>query len=292
MIIIELSPTAALARAFKTDVTIEAEYGNEVIEGTIFTSAHHQKSGKYSKQHSPAPCNNPDIPYIQDGTILVGHIDLDSLAGCIRAYSRSELFAPEHKTFWALAEFVDLHGLHRLKEAGAFHEDVRALHAYFAAEKTFPKFPDDATSDIYNVVRRAHDLLDRILVKRDNGLLVHGDRFVANQAQINARTFRFFQSEKGIIGRIAANKSDACDHLFVSPKGQIAKAAVSLNEEDGTITISLAEPQDGISCIKIASEIWGADVRGNDMVATSPKGIRLVSMDWSLAISCIVDAMK
>jgi hypothetical protein len=74
---------------------VEAEYGSVVIEGTVYTAAHHQPSGPYVGDHvvpggRPAPCNDTAIPPVawdvEGGPVaLVSHLDLDTVGGLLRA---------------------------------------------------------------------------------------------------------------------------------------------------------------------------------------------------------------
>ena len=75
MSIILLVPSAAHARQLTAQLTVEAEYGAHVWEGTIYTAAHHQKDGPYAGRHllahaatgRPSPCNDPAIPVVEAG---------------------------------------------------------------------------------------------------------------------------------------------------------------------------------------------------------------------------------
>ena len=42
------APTLEIARSVEAHVSVEAEYGAHVIEGSVLTLAHHQKEGPYS----------------------------------------------------------------------------------------------------------------------------------------------------------------------------------------------------------------------------------------------------
>ena len=104
------------------DATVEAEYGERVIEGTVYTLAHH--SGKY--RGCPAPCEFPNQQGF-DGVTLVSHIDLDTVGGCLALYGRK----PEDYAFWKGAGYIDIKGpphIHELDEA--VQAKLRAFSAY------------------------------------------------------------------------------------------------------------------------------------------------------------------
>ena len=95
------APTADLARSIVLPVlTVEAEYGSYVCEGRFYTAAHHQGEGPYAGRHlpghegtgRPAPCNDDGITMIgEEDVVVVSHIDLDTLGGCLRATGSPQL---------------------------------------------------------------------------------------------------------------------------------------------------------------------------------------------------------
>lgn len=282
MIKILLAPSLALTQTVRPEISIEAEYGGEVVLGTVFTAAHHQSSGPYSPDNSPAPCNNEEIPRLADGTILVSHLDLDTIAGCLRTQDTA-LFQGEQQGFWNLAEFVDLRGMHRIGQSGASEEDIASLHAYWAAAKSFPRFPIDLVSDVTEAVNAAREVLTAILIQRDKGLLDRGAAFVAGEQALNMRTFESFDAFSGVIGRIARSREDFCNHLYTTPTGVIARAVVAWNEAGGGITVSLADPIPRVSCRSLVQELWGMAAGGRDGISGSPRGQMMTREDFERA---------
>ena len=80
--IVILSPTAQLASdTLEYDpppsLTVEAEYGAFVLEGTKYTAAHHQPIGSpYVGRHispfgRPAPCNDDSIPKLDENEVAL-----------------------------------------------------------------------------------------------------------------------------------------------------------------------------------------------------------------------------
>lgn len=89
-----VAPTLADAQAWvasqgQPGLTVEAEYGATVIEGRLYTAAHHQPAGSpYAGDHvveggRPSPCIDPNIPQVREGDILLSHLDLDSIGGVL-----------------------------------------------------------------------------------------------------------------------------------------------------------------------------------------------------------------
>tara|TARA_B100000424_G_C22928978_1_gene494203 strand:+ start:493 stop:1050 length:558 start_codon:yes stop_codon:yes gene_type:complete len=98
-------------------LTVEAEYGAFVCEGTEYTSAHHQPIGSpYVGRHlepefgKPAPCNDQNIPVLaENDVVLISHIDLDTVGGLMRASGKyEECFTELSSEFWEFVEKVDV----------------------------------------------------------------------------------------------------------------------------------------------------------------------------------------
>jgi len=63
--------------------------------------------------------------------------------------------------------------------------------------------------------------------------------------------------------------------LYIDPNGQAAKAVVAYNPAKGGVTISLADPILGVSCVEIAQALWGPLAGGRAGIAGSPRGKRM-----------------
>jgi hypothetical protein len=275
-----LAPSADLARATLASedvlLTVEAEYGSFVAEGSLYTAAHHQPLGsKFAGTHvggvMPSPCNDTNIPEVMDGgVILVSHVDLDTFGGCLRAIGHAELFRSSFQGFWNLAEFIDTRGPHKISQSGAEEREIRVLNAFWAWSKTnVPRFPRDQVTDITSTVRACADALTEILEIGNRELLLAGDAYRADEQALNTRTFS--RREGDILVRIAEVNRDFCNHLYVDPSGQPAKAVVGYNRESGSVTISLADPIPNVSCRAILQTLWGPEAGGHDGIAGSPR---------------------
>ena len=103
-IVVLHSTNPALLAAEKPHLTVEAEYGATVVEGSVYTAAHHQPAGsKYAGDHvvaggRPSPCVDKGIPlFFQEIPWFVGisHVDLDTIGGVLRALpAAADIFAP------------------------------------------------------------------------------------------------------------------------------------------------------------------------------------------------------
>lgn len=285
-----------LARTVAPAITIEAEYGTNVVIGSRFTSAHHQKDGQYSSKNSPAPCNNEalgDFALGKDDIVLLSHFDLDSLGGVLRTMPQARrLFDEEYKSFWDLVEFVDLNGLYMLGRYAALREvDRKRLWAFLAWNRTNPI---DASTDqlalINDHVAEAMLALMSIL-EGDDQFLKAGTTFEAERIRIFDRTL--FVEEDGVVARLSREPVELMSDLYLpnSPamvmwEGPTAPMAI------GTITLSLAHEIDGIDCREIAQSIWGPAVLGGRNCASSPYNERIKLGDFYTAFMQFKSLLK
>lgn len=274
---IVLAPTWELAQTVTAEITVEAEYGAMVKEGTVYTAAHHQPNGPFAGNHvvaggRPAPCNDADIPELAEGTILVSHLDLDTIGGIMRTRGAGSF--GEFESFWRLAEFVDVNGPHKLGESEASAVDIERLYAWWAYSKTMPRFSRDVVTDITEVVGAAISHLHDILWGHEPALAA-GKTFREDEAALNVSTFRCVLS--GVVERICG-AGEFVNHLYVTPDGYVGEMVVALNTGTGAITISRANPDPAISCRAIAQTLWGPTAGGHDGIAGGPRG-RVMTFD-------------
>lgn len=300
-----LAPTANLARELLATryvaLTVEAEYGAYVAEGLVYTAAHHQATGDYAGRHivaggRAAPCNDEDIPQISVASdlVLVSHIDLDTIGGCLRALPEFQgLFPPwltaRNGDFWSLAEFVDVHGAHKLGGSGADFRAVRQLHAFWAWLKGCPRAPRDVVTDITAIVQEAGTVLQRIFAD-DAELLARGDALRAAEADLNTRSF--VRQDDDVIVRIVDTSREFCNHLYATPEGAVGRAIASYCRETGMVTISLADPVPGVSCRAIVQDLWGSEAGGHDGIAGSPRGQDMGEIGLMVAVHALTEALR
>ena len=275
-----LAPSADLAKTLKAHITVEAEYGSFVAEGSLYTAAHHQPEMK----GRPAPCNDTNIPLCpQDGIILVSHLDLDTVGGCLRALGQNHLFSNSFDSFWSLAQFVDLNGPHKLGQSGASEADLDRLYAYWAWHKAnTPRFPRDATSNASEVIYKAGKALQAILAGVPE-FIAAGQTMRESQAKLNGDTFHNVTGR--VLVRVAAKKEWFCNHLYVTPAGDPLPIVVCLNTELGSITVSLADSIPGLSCRDVVQELWGMEAGGRSGIAGSPREQTMTKADLDILVA-------
>lgn len=266
------------AQAVETPIlTVEAEYGSTVVEGTLYTAAHHQPSGPFERGVNPAPCNDSRIPVVdKDAIVLVSHFDLDTAAGCLRALGGGfgHLFAPEYDPFWRLAEAVDLEGPHKARHLGGSEQDILRLLAYDAwAESELPRLPREGTHDVTEMVTAAGNTLTRVLTG-DEAALDLGRKYMADEDKLNNESFETTYAGE-IILRVVKDPRSFVNHLYTTPDGRLMKAVVTMNSGNQSITISLADPVPGLNCRELVQQLWGPEAGGHPGIAGSPRGQKM-----------------
>ena len=297
---------ALLAKALSPIValTVEAEYGSVVVEGRVYTAAHHQPSGPYAGDHvveggRPSPCNDRDIPTLetgleQDSIILISHFDLDTVGGVLRAHLYAEpIFKPEFDAFWALASFVDVNGVHKQNLSGASILDHARLDAWWAwADKHVPRLPREGVTDVSALMEDAYKALADILVAGNPAMLEAGRRRREAGDALNVASLVEARSS-GVLVRCAPTERDFVNHLYEAFTGKgmvVGRAIVSYNPA-GSITVSLADPVPGVSCRVLVQRLWGALAGGHDGIAGSPRGQVMMQADVESAVQALEDAL-
>lgn len=319
MAIILLCPTLALAEALQKErnisISVEAEYGANVICGSVYTAAHHVEPYK-SKQ--PAPCCNTDIPQVHgDEIIVISHIDLDTIGGVARALGCNKLMTDLHH-FWQLAQHVDLNGPHKahlwqaqgplVEEDGESSNFVlqgkqeeqdrqltltarKQLSAFHAAAEKRPRLPRDVVTDVTAEIMLAIEGLQKLALG-DKELLAAGEAFEANNAKLEAETWLGWQDPgKKEIGYRKSEKF--VNHLYyVAKEKHVAKVIVGFNTKTCAITVSLETPIKGVSCREVLQKIWGPEAGGHDGIAGSPRGKVMTEDDAGVAMVAMEQALS
>ena len=253
-----------LALAGSVSATVEAEYGDVTVKGSVLTLAHHGANAG-----NPCPCSYPNT--VGDGLFIdvigVSHADLDTLGGVLAIQN----WKPEAKSFWDLAEFVDLNGAHKLRFSGASEGDLAKLHAWWAwneANKLFaPR--DGSVADVTEYFERAGDIITRI-IEGDAELLAAGEQFKQKGEALNAASF------KRKIGDVVFRVSDNfTNHLYETPDGELVKAVVAYNQKFRSVTVSFADTDSKTDACKFVQANWGKLAGGHKGIAGSPRGRKM-----------------
>jgi hypothetical protein len=230
------SDPAELEKA-KPQVTIEAEYGDRLVEGSIASFAHHG-----SRSDNPVPCIDPRALEVatkmkEDGLLEtavfgISHFDLDTL-GCLMIFMAVQGdmgLVPIQKAepFFELAAFVDTNGPHRLKQ----------IAAYWAWSRNNMIYPprDGTAQSITPQVVEAAKAVQQILLE-DKTMLQRGWEFLEAEDALNTDSLRDW--ENGVALRIS---DQFTNHLYSHPwDGSVAAGVAALNTAQKSVTVSLAD---------------------------------------------------
>lgn len=277
----------ALERAlaeYALTATVEAEYGEAVVEGSVETLAHHGP-----RAGAPCPCLRPN-GRIQVDAIGVSHVDLDTLGG-IMALKGVKPTDQWVDPFWRLAAGVDLKGPHRVydvaEEVDASLDDVELLQAWWAWSESHrcPRPQAGEALDVSAYVAEAcqvvEDLIDPQLScmeqlrgvrygeahDRREDLFKAGAEWLSAKEALEASSFVSLVADGLVVLRQAG--------CFVNHLYGDAVAVVALNTATGAVTLSLADPMEGVNCCAVAQLLWGPLAGGHAGIAGSPRGSAL-----------------
>ncbi len=260
--------------------TVEAEYGDACVPGSLLTMAHH---GPRAGQ--PAPCSGRyEIP---SGISLVGlsHLDLDSLGGCAAIIGRR----PEAPAFWEAAEFVDINGPHALGRLAPSELVIRQLHAFWAWSEANRCFAprDGSCADITAQVLAGVEIIERICAL-DETLLAAGDAHREAGERLNAESF--IEERDGVILR---RSSAFVNHLYTTPEGVVCRAVAALSDKFGSVTVSFADDasRGRQNAREIVQALWGDLAGGHDNIAGSPRGQAMNEADLRVCFDAIIASL-
>lgn len=270
-----LAPSYDIAKNIKAEATVEAEYGDECLEGTMVTLTHHGP-----RSNNSAPCNTPDVPELPPfATVVVSHIDLDTLGGIYALQGRK----PEDYRFWEAAEMIDVKGAHHIHELDKDIQDK--LNAYYAYNDGQPRqrYTEaiDVTKqidDTYNVVNAIVDIND----PEHDKLITAGkewaqtrEKEVEDQLVYENKDVRVFDTN-GIF----------CAASYFSPnQNTICPATVTYNEKFKSITLAFEDGGKRLNAKEIVQELWGPEAGGREGIAGSPRNVEMTKNDLAKLVN-------
>jgi len=300
-----ISNNAENMRAETPTHTVECEYGSVVIEGRHITLAHH--TGAYKVQDPPCvgdnilPCplgcftGNTCDEAIRSGycpepyqacleknwVIGISHFDLDTLGGIMRILGLKSTY---NNSFWELAGAIDVKGIHKMEEIlalpelGMIKDQLNAFWAWSESNRLFaPR--DGSVMDCTDFIWGAIDVLNNRIFNYDPELLQAGREWAAAKEALD--TDSFVGEHEGVILR---KSEQFVNHLY-----RTAKAVVTYNPKTKAVTLSLADPIEGVNCSELAKELWGELAGGHAGIAGSPRGQEMTETD---AVNCRIRLTK
>ena len=269
--IVILSPTAQLASDTLSlnpppTLSIKAEYGAFVLEGTKYTSAHNQPVGS-DYNGRPTPCNDENIPVLsEEEVVIISTVDVSTIGGLMRASGKhSDLFS-EHVSFWNLVEESDLCGTQLLEEDHPYYFCLRGIIKHIAETKE--DYPQDRNSELTEYVEKISDYISVALQSTDRGENFNlGVQAVQADLELNLDTFVSMTPISLIVRK---TKGEECNHLCSNPDGLKGVGVISYNEKWKSIKVSVADALTDFSCLSFLKEVLGRGSKGDKTEAVSP----------------------
>ena len=264
--------------------TVEAEYGDVVVEGSAFTLAHH---GARSGNAAPCLTEAGSLPIVE--AIGLSHVDLDALMGVGIAMGRSY-----PRPFAGTAAFIDTRGPHKAPQAPEWGSQERLIQAWWAWSEENRCYPprDGSVEDVTEFVETALDVLDRILAG-DEELLAVGALWAEKVSALNVDSF--IETAYPAPGGILLRQSEQfVNHLYAAPDGVVHQVVVAHNPEQGSVTLSFANPENftnpdfGFGRVPsdapaparyFVQKLWGGEAGGHAGIAGSPRDATLTLDD-------------
>lgn len=238
--------------------TVEAEYGNNVLEGKT-TLAHHVAKFK----DNPAPCNT-EVHKIPEGdVIIISHIDLDTIGGVLALQGRK----PQNEAFWRTAEFIDLNGPHHINVEP--HVQLKdKFNAYWGWVNTQPR--EQRPTDVVDVTAKIEEhaaILERVMAN-DPELIANGREWAENVArEVESKLV----AENEFV-RVFETDRVFCNSSYYSPNlEKIVPNIVTYNRHFGSITVSTANTQD-LNAKELVQRLFGPEAGGHPGIGGSPRG--------------------
>ena len=309
-----IANNAASLSALNLDSTVEAEYGDTVVIGSILTLAHHgPRSGR------PCPCNLPNFPELGIETIGVSHIDLDTIGGILAIMGQKPTCFDWVRSFWRAAAEIDLMGVHKLPEIdlGGIAEDyvLDSLNAWWAFSETEGRVftPRDGSATEVDLSRH-FEVIKTLLTQKhipcSGGIDDHEhnvycgcpnwegyetwdspERLALIEAGRTWASAKARLDEESLVedlGNVLLRSSDQfTNHLY-----RAAKSVVSFNTKTKSVTVSLSDPVKGVSCREVVQTLWGTEAGGHDGIAGSPRGKEMTFNDAVAAASVMMASLS
>lgn len=299
-IIISNNPTSLEAELAKyaSTATVEAEFGQTAVVGNVLTLAHHEE-----RAGRPCPCGLPNFPDLGIEAVGISHVDLDTLGGVMAVMGQKPDRHDWVREFWAAAALVDVNGVHKLRPEwyGPTAPDMvrDSLNAWWAfseseAGRVYP--PQDGSAvevDLSEHFKVLQTLLapeiDRCLDGIDEwehevycgcshwgtnletwespereALIEAGRTWAAGKAALEESSY---VGQAGCV--VVRSATDFTNHLY-NHDGEDFLAVVGFNEARRSITISLADPVEGVHCGEFCRSLWGPEAGGHAGIGGSP----------------------
>lgn len=274
-----------LENSGSSTATVEAEYGSTVVNGSLYTLAHHGE-----RAANPCPCLHPNVKHgpSRPDVIGISHFDLDTLGG-ISALMGKKPMSNGMNEFWELAAKVDVSGFHKISTFGVSELAIRRLYAFSAwsKENRINAPVDGSVIDVTEKVEFAVRFFQQLV--NNGGILELGDKFRSAELELNRNSLLQQFDDVGLLVRVSPQ---FVNHLYTSPvAGRPYEMVVAYNTLSGSITVSCADPIDGVDCCRIMQYLLGDKSGGHKGIAGSPRGLRMTVSQLERVVTYVADTL-
>lgn len=309
-VILSNNPTAlrSLVTLFPTAWTVEAEWGDECVEGSPRggTLAHHG-----SRSSRPCPCLEENHRDEVVNLIGVSHLDLDTLGGVLAIQGRKPLLYGESDFFWRIAAQIDVRGPHRLPSILEEHlvspweyEAVtEAFQAWWAWSEANRGPRATAQEPLLNVdpwidaacqfVTELHGRLGARL-QGEGGVFWEevaepGRIWALNKGLLEEESFvkTWITGPRSLPLRIHVRRSEAFVNHFYARGGEVAEGVLALNTKTGAITLSWEDGKGPRPANSVMREAFGPLAGGHAGIAGSPREEQMTFKDLEKVLAVL-----
>lgn len=269
-----LAPSYEMAKTIKAEATVEAEYGDECVEGTMVTLAHHGV-----RSNNPAPCNTTVDKILPFATILVSHIDLDTLGGIFALQG----IKPKDDDFWQAAEYIDVNGAHHIHELPQGIQDK--LNAYYAYNAAHPRQRCTEVTDVTSQIDDWFDIIKSII---DEDYPMHDQLISDGKKWAESRSKEveemLVKEDKHL--RVFDTTGIFCGASYYSPQQDvICDATIAYNEKFQSITLAFEDGGKSFNAREIVQSLWGPEAGGRAGIAGSPRNVSMSKDDLDALVN-------
>lgn len=253
---------------YQHTATVEAEYGDSTVPGSIITMAHHGDN-----------CNNlcpclymiyvHNVKFNLDA-IGISHFDLDTFGGLLYLLQINIMSLK----FWTLAADIDMKGIHNV-DTGELTELFDAFYAFSSVNRICP--PRDGSVQEINVEVEKYIEFFKLLndceisecnSEKHNQILLNGSKWRKELETLKAESFlRSTSNYKTGIGVILRSSPKFVNNLY----DETNQIIVGYNPVTKRITLSKADESIPLDCDKIMKNYFGDEAGGRAGIAGTPR---------------------
>lgn len=238
-------------------ITVEAEYGLEVVEGQLHTMAHHIPGWETAPS---LQMNIKSFKFDQDDYILISHIDLDTVCGVMAAIGEYNV----SEDIKAGVNYVDCNGQHHLFDEVVSDEARRFILSYigYAQKNRAPFGAEDVTEYVSAVISS----------------LRTREFYEAGKAFVESRKAEAEASVVSILGSIALIEQKADSNAFGLNSeyilgGKEYDYVIVFSNKFKSVTISARKGSlDPKNMAELVRVVFGPEAGGHHGIAGSSRG--------------------